>query len=363
MKRKVKFQEGVAVEEPSPRSRKLRQTAEKMHREGGRLRAAERARERQVAERETSRRAAAERARSQREVAQFNARPEVAARNQMTDTRIPAPPRPSSVTPVENMPPRRIPEPPRPSTIGTMRGAAGPAMRAGSRLIPGVGALAGMAPTSMEAGAEFEREGLRRVREEAARNQDLDNLRRALPEGPDIEAERAARGAPPRPRPAARPAPAGSAPRSRAAFTPARRELSMEEIRALRSGARAPRTSEERALREGLRDLSQPRQRMSEADMLKERELQRIRAERMAEEQMGGSGNIGAASARERGEQVGPTGDYNMKKGGMVPSPKAVVKKKAGGMIAAKSKKGGAVAKPKGKAMPFKKGGAVKGKK
>ena len=94
--------------------------------------------------------------------------------------------------------------------------------------------------------------------------------------------------------------------------------------------------------------------------MLNERELQRIRAERMAEERMGGSGNIGAASARERGEQVGPPGDYNnFKKGGMV-------KKKAGGMIAkpkaapAKMKKGGAVAKPKGKPMPFKKGGVIK---
>ena len=75
---------------------------------------------------------------------------------------------------------------------------------------------------------------------------------------------------------------------------------------------------------------------------------------------MGGSGNIGAASARERGEQVGPPGQYNYKKGGMV-------KKKAGGMIAAKPKaapakmkKGGAVAKPKGKPMPFKKGGVIK---
>lgn len=177
-----------------------------------------------------------------------------------------------------------------------------------------------------------------------------------------------------RPRPAARPAP--------------RQELTMEEIRALRSGERAPRTSEERALREGLRDLPQPRQRMSEADELNERELRLNRARRQAEQEfiglsedevrliraqrqadagMGGSGNIGAASARERGEQVGPPGDYNMKRGGMVPAPKAVVKKKAGGMIAAKPKaapakmkKGGAVAKPKGKPMPFKKGGVIK---
>jgi hypothetical protein len=44
---------------------------------------------------------------------------------------------------------------------------------------------------------------------------------------------------------------------------------------------------------------------------------------------MGGSGDIGAASARARGEQVGPPGDYNMKKGGKV----AVKKMKAGGVV------------------------------
>jgi hypothetical protein len=117
---------------------------------------------------------------------------------------------------------------------------------------------------------------------------------------------------------------------------------------------------------------------MSEADRLNERQLEIIRAARAARaaeeeaaRQMGGSGNIGAASARERGEQVGPTGDYNMKKGGMV-KPKPVAKK-AGGMIAAKPKaapkkmmKGGVVAKPKvaakakAKPMPFKKGGMIK---
>lgn len=87
------------------------------------------------------------------------------------------------------------------------------------------------------------------------------------------------------------------------------------------------------------------------------------------EEDMGGSDNIGAASARERGEQVGPPGQYNMKKGGKVPKP---VAKKAGGMIAKpkaapkKMMKGGVVAKPKvavkskAKPMPFKKGGVIK---
>jgi hypothetical protein len=154
----------------------------------------------------------------------------------------------------------------------------------------------------------------------------------------------------------------------------------MEEIRALRGGERAPRNSEERALIEGLRDLPTPRPatRLDE-NLLSEREAQRLRAARAAEEAaaqranamresedriIGGSGNIGAASARERGEQVGPFGDYNLKKGG-------IVKKKAGGMIKAAPKKmikGGVVAKPKskpkakpaGKPMPFKKGGVIK---
>jgi hypothetical protein len=91
---------------------------------------------------------------------------------------------------------------------------------------------------------------------------------------------------------------------------------------------------------------------MSEADMLNQRELDRINNERVLDrirneereeerrrlssesaarrtESMGGSGDIGAASARARGEQVGPPGDYNMKKGGKV----AVKKMKAGGVV------------------------------
>ena len=69
-------------------------------------------------------------------------------------------------------------------------------------------------------------------------------------------------------------------------------------------------------------------QREASADELNQRELERVRAENEAEgrrasaaerlAEMGGSGDIGAASARARGEQVGPPGDYNMKKGGRV---------------------------------------------
>jgi len=86
------------------------------------------------------------------------------------------------------------------------------------------------------------------------------------------------------------------------------------------------------------------------------RERRRIREERAAEErQMGGSGNIGAASARERGEQAGPPGDYNnFRKGGMVkPKPKKMMK---GGMVA----KPKSATKSKTKPMPFKKGGMIK---
>ena len=92
---------------------------------------------------------------------------------------------------------------------------------------------------------------------------------------------------------------------------------------------------------------------MSEADMLNQRELDRIGLERIRDaereeerrrlsaaasqrtESMGGSGDIGAASARARGEQVGPPGDYNMKKGG-------VVKKMAKGGVVKKMATGGA---------------------
>lgn len=52
-------------------------------------------------------------------------------------------------------------------------------------------------------------------------------------------------------------------------------------------------------------------------------------------EEMGGSGDLGAASARARGEQIGPPGDYNMKKGG-------VVKKMAKGGVVKKMATGGA---------------------
>jgi hypothetical protein len=165
-------------------------------------------------------------------------------------------------------------------------------------------------------------------------------MREADMQGADVPGNRAM-SPPPRPRP-------------RPAQAPERRELTAEELRALVSGEREARTSEERALRDGLRAMAQARREMTPETPSAPARM----------EDMGGSGDIGAASARARGEQVGPPGDYNMKKGGMVKAKP--VAKKAGGMIKPAPKKmmkGGVVAKPKAKAksMPaFKKGGAVK---
>ena len=191
----------------------------------------------------------------------------------------------------------------------------------------------------------------------------VDEIRRRRLQA-EANAEAAGRAAPPAPA-APAPAPAPAAPAPAPAAPPASRAAQQTPPRPANrprprprpapAPAPAPRNSGERAPEGGPPVLS-------EAD--------RLRAARAAEEaaalQMGGSGDIGAASARARGEQVGPPGDYNMKKGG-------IVKKKAGGMIAAKPKaapkkmmKGGMVAKPKvaakskTKPMPFKKGGVIK---
>lgn len=375
MKRKVKFQEGGAVEEPSPRSRMLRERMNKMGREGRRVGLAERARERERARQEAARREAAERASAQRDVAEASRNPAAYESDRRRNIG-PQAGRPDFTTSPEGttrrgaatgreVVPAREQVPARPSASRALSEVATPRQmplgsprpRVGGNLAAIIGATAlEAAEPVVNYGRRFmERRG---AEADAQREANLQAFRDQQQERVTMEQELGeAAQRMPTPRPAARPAPA-----------PARRELTMEEIRALRSGERAPRTSEERALIEGLRDLPQPRPRIREmtADELNEMELRRIRAERQMEEQRGGSGNIGAASARERGEQVGPPGQYNMKKGGKVPAPKAVVKKKAGGMIAkpkaapAKMKKGGAVAKPKGKPMPFKKGGVIK---
>ena len=322
MKRKVKFQEGGAVEEPArrptPRSRISRMS------EAARNRAAE---VRAAAQREV------ERLNAMRDIEDFNRRVQRGTVDAETMRRMGAQPMPSgrqdfttspegvtrrgTATGRELVPFR---EPGVPATQGGRAVAPtprqiplfpsgrpqipGPVASAARRLVPGLGVLDAVSPTSLEAGAQFERENLRRAQ--------LDAMQANLPAGPDVEAEQAARG--PAPRAAA------PAPRRRPIEMGAGPEASMARLR---------------------REQRQPE--MSEADVLNQRELDRIRAEREAEER-------GAA----------------FKKGGMVKPKAKPVAKKAGGMIGKpkaapkKMMKGGAVAKPKAKPMPFKKGGVIK---
>lgn len=124
------------------------------------------------------------------------------------------------------------------------------------------------------------------------------------------------------------------------------------EARAAAPAPEPPPASEVRAAaeaRNAARTQRRPNTRMSpraaasaaptEADILNDISLSLARGEANASpaaetirrrmEELGGSGDIGAASARARGEQVGPPGDYNMKKGGKV----AIKKMKAGGVV------------------------------
>jgi hypothetical protein len=396
MKRKVKFQEGGEVVQParrpareSARNRQLRETMERVRREGRRVGLAERARQRQTASDAARRATTAERAAAQREVERLNPGQGAAEAERRAGRAVPER-RPDFTTDPRGTTRRGAAdgravavrrEPPVPVTPSAGRdvGAPRPSMQRAmtdvltprqmplGRVRPPVGGnLATMAAGTAVAAAEpladyarsfmdrraAEADARREANLQANRVQELDRMRAALPERPD-EATEMRNALPVRPNIAAE---------RRAAARPApRRELTMEEIRALRSGERAPRSSEERALREGLRDLPV----MTEADRLNERELQRIRAARAAEEeaarQMGGSGNIGSASARERGELEGHPGDFtynNYKKGGMV-KPKAAPKKMMKGGIVAKPK-AAAKSKPKSKPMPFKKGGVIK---
>jgi len=392
MKRKVKFQEGGAVEGESPRNRQLREMMERSGREGRRVGLAERARQREVANQAARRAAAAERAASQRADAEFTRRvqsgqvdaetmrrmgatelpsgrqdfttsPEGTTRRgtatgrEMVPYREPGMPTTQGVR--EPVPAREVVPatqggrevgPTRPSASRALAEVATPRQMPLGRVRPPIGGgLAGVAGAlATEAvgplvnyGREYaarrgaEADARREANLQAFRNQELDRMRAALPAGPDIPTE------------------------MRNAM-PARPDAAAER-RAARP-APAPR----------------PRVREMSADELNEMELRRMRAERQMEEDdarermrrreemVAAPVDIGAASARARGEQVGPPGDYNMKKGG-------IVKKKAGGMIAAKPKsapkkmmKGGMVAKPKvaakskAKPMPFKKGGVIK---
>ena len=333
MKRKVKFQEGGAVDEPAPRSRQLRERMNRMSREGGRLRAAERARERQVAERAAERAAAAERRASQSADAELSrqpaayesdrrrnigpqaGRPDFTTDPQGTTRRGAATGR--ELSPVRQSMQRAMTEmvTPRQMPLGS------PRPRVGSNLATMGGAVAmGLAePMANYARGYMERRG---AEADARREANLQAFRDQQQERMTMEqemGEAAPRLPTPRPRPAARPAPA----------RPRVREMSADELNEMELRIRRA-----------------------------ERQMEEDEARRIARERPPAPVDIGAASARERGEQVGPPGQYNMKKGGKVPAPKKMMK---GGIVAKPKSK----AKPKGKPMPFKKGGkiAVKGKK
>lgn len=271
------------------RSIELREMMEKRGREGGRLRAAERARERQVAEREAARQARMDREAAQRGVRQLNERlrmPNPITREEAI--RFGAEPAERPANPRPNIPPRAA------AAVGTIA-------RGASRAVPGLNVLRELAPTSLEAGAEFERAGLAQAREEA-RMRDRSGMEQEMGEAGD-------RMPTPRPRPAARPA--------------ARRaEMSADRLNELAMGAE-PANAEERV-----------------AQM-------RMRGRRQELEDRG--------SAFKKGGMV------KKKAGGMI-KPKAAPKKMMKGGVVAKPK---SAAKPKAKPMPFKKGGkiAMKGRK
>lgn len=191
---------------------------------------------------------------------------------------------PQAAAPERPMNPRpdtrpRIPA----STVGTVA-------RAGSRAIPGMNVARALSPTSLEPGAEFEREGLRQARAEAARMRDRAGMEQEMGEAGD-------RMPTPRPRPAARPA--------------ARRaEMSADRLNELAMGAE-PMNAEERV-----------------AQM-------RMQGRRQELEDRG--------SAFKKGGMV------KKKAGGMIAKPKAAVAApKAKGKAMPAFKKGGAV-KAKGK--------------
>ena len=360
MKRKVKFQEGGAVEEPArrpaPRSRFSRMSAA--------------ARARRAAAQ-----ADVERATDLGDVLDFNRRVQRGQVDAETMRRMGATPMPSgrqdfttdpqgvtrrgTATGRELVPFQEPGAPARPSAsralaqVGTPRQIplGSPRPRVGGNIATMGGALALEAAEPLaNYGRRFmERRG---AEADARREANLQAFRDQQQERATMEqdmGEAAQRMPTPRP---ARPRPAAPAPR----------EISADRLNELAMGA------EPTSLQESVAQMRIMERR-------REMEAASPRAERPAParaESMGGSGNIGAASARERGEQVGPPGQYNMKKGGKVPAPKAVVKKKAGGMIGKpkaapkKMMKGGVVAKPKSKAkpmakpMPFKKGGVIK---
>jgi len=123
-----------------------------------------------------------------------------------------------------NAEPRRAPQFAAPGPGPTQRGvgvagAAGAAARGASRAVPGMNVVRGVMPTTLQPGADFEREGLRQVRmadERSRMEQELGEAGQRMP---------TPRPAPARPAPARRPA------------APAPREISAERLNQLADGA------------------------------------------------------------------------------------------------------------------------------
>lgn len=245
MKRKVKFQEGGMVETPSQRrvrladeartrSLELRdfeqregrqqaasrdavrqfnqmpEVAERNERDTAnrrRVGLAERARAREAARQAAARQAAEIRAADQRAIAQFNER---------VNRAMPVTPEQARALGAE---PAQRPMNPRPNIAQRIPAAVA---RGASRAIPGMNVLQGMMPTTLQAGADFEREGLRQVRmadERARMDQELGEAGSRMPTSPPAAAPA------PRPTPARRPA------------APAAREISADRLNDLMMGA------------------------------------------------------------------------------------------------------------------------------
>lgn len=329
MKRKVKFQEGGAVEEPArrpaPRSRISRMS------EAARNRQAE---ARAAAQREV------ERLNALRDVEDFNRRVQRGTVNAETMRRMGATPLPpgtqdfttssegvtrrGTATGREVVPFQEPGAPARPSAgralgevatprqipIGSPRPRVGGniATMGGALALEAAGPLADYGRRFMDRRAA-EIAAANAERAQAARNRELDAMQAALPAGPDVEAERAARGA----APGRRPVELGAGPAA-----------SMARLR---------------------REQRQPE--MSEADILNQRELERILAERAVEERAFKKGGMVKAKAKPVAKKAG----------GMIGKPKAAPKKMMKGGVVAKPK---SKAKPAAKPMPFKKGGVIK---
>ena len=213
-----------------------------------------------------------------------------------------------------NAEPRRAPQFAAPGPGPTQRGvgvagAAGAAARGASRAVPGMNVVRGVMPTTLQPGADFEREGLRQVRmadERSRMEQELGEAGQRMPTSPPA----------PRPAPARRPAAA------------APREISADRLNDLMMGAE-PTTAEERIAQMRMRGRQQELEERGTAfkkgGMVKQKPVAKK------------AGGMVAAKPKPAAKK--------MMKGGMVAKPKAAAKAKAKPMPA--FKKGGMIKKGK----------------